>query len=265
LVLVAATLLTGCSLLVSTSGLAGDGTEGDAASPTHPPPPPVIDGGAEAEAEVDASVDVAVGPSDGDAGDAPQYIARAETVSRTTSTSVAATFAAPLLAGDAVVCFLSYANVSAQVSSLSDTANDTYVRAGGPHRASGWSDEIWVAVNVAAGNSVAVSALMSAASDELNMSCHEYRGVAAFAAATSGWCSSGGVCTLPFAVQAVPSVLIGYITTFGTVSPRDPFTTRSTFGADLIEDTIVRDPKAAALIASCSTGCLESGVVLTPR
>ncbi len=126
------------------------------------------------------------------------------------------TFPLPLTAGNLLVCFVNYSSVNgATITSLTDSAGNTYLKAGGPVATvgvnSGGLSEVWYAQNIRAASNSTVSVNYSTSvGGNATVVCSEFSGVAT-TGALDGYVASSGL-------TALGDATIGPVT---TTAPND--------------------------------------------
>ena len=197
------------------------------------------------------------------AGSAIAFVQTAAATPQSSPTSVAVTYTAAQAAGDLNVVVVGWNSGTGQVTSVSDTAGNTYVSAVGPTVLSGSATQvIYYAANIAAasagGNTVTVT--FSAAAPLPDIRIAEYRGLATSApvdvvsAATgnSNSSDSGAVATTNTSALIVGANMVQTTTT----GPGPSFTSRviTSPDGDILEDRIVTTTGSYSAIAPVSNG-----------
>lgn len=122
-------------------------------------------------------------------------------------------------AGNLMVCAVVYNSTTSSVSSVTDSAGNSYVKAVGPVTSSSgvladWRLEIWYKENMNGGSSFSATATFNATYNAYKrISCHEYSGIALSgaldqAAGQSGSSSTGNIGPVLEATQPVSLPLV---------------------------------------------------------
>lgn len=174
-----------------------------------------------------------------------------------TTSSVA--FLSPQTAGDLNVVVMGWSDPNRSVTSVTDSAGNSYTLAAGPTTTDGyWVESTYYASNIVGSASNTVSVVLSGAAD-VEVRVLEYSGVAtsspldAVLAASAG---TGPAQTGPLTTTAsndllvVPALVTGCFT-----APSDGYSERLDTGCDLVEDTIAATPGAyTAAVQHDNTG-----------
>ncbi|KYG66998.1 hypothetical protein AZI86_08225 [Bdellovibrio bacteriovorus] len=178
------------------------------------------------------------------------YVQNSEQSITANSSSVATpAFSSSLTAGNLMVCAIVYNSNSIQVTSVSDTAGNSYAKAVGPVTSpsglmADWRAEVWYKENLATGTSVTVSANFGSTFNAYKrISCHEYAGIKTSGAldqSTSavGTTSIGSVGPIT-TTQANELLFVAGAVGGGNSMAGSGFTQRSTLDNDTVADRIV--------------------------
>jgi uncharacterized repeat protein (TIGR01451 family) len=175
-------------------------------------------------------------------------------------------FASPVSNGNLIAVWIWYNSNSQKVSTMTDTAGNTYVLAVGPTTGtgtmSGWRQEIWYAKNVIGGASLNVTATFAGTFNaEKSITAHEYSGLdqvapldVTAAAATTVANASTGTATTKFANELIFAGALFQ----GSGSAGTGFTRRSSMANNVSEDRVV---SAVGSYAGTFTNTAQSAIV----
>jgi chitodextrinase len=170
----------------------------------------------------------------------------ARVTSNTNSISTGS-FATPVTSGNLIAVWIWYNSSTQKVSSMTDTAGNTYALAVGPTTGTGgmagWRQELWYAKNVIGGTNLNVTATFTGMFNaEKSITAHEYSGLdqaapldVTAAAATSDANASTGLATTSFANELI---FAGGLFQ-GSGSAGTGFTRRSSMASNVSEDKVV--------------------------
>jgi chitodextrinase len=168
--------------------------------------------------------------------------------------------------GHLMVVWVWYNTASQNVTSVTDTAGNTYARAVGPTTGTGpmasWRQELWYAKNLAGASGVTVTAMFSGTfSAEKSITAHEYSGAdtaspldATAAAAVSGSNVSSGETT----TTSPNELVFGAVLLQASGSAGSGFTRRSSIASNVSEDKPVA---TAGPYSATFTNSLQSAIV----
>jgi len=179
---------------------------------------------------------------------APAFVQLAErTATASSSTASTAGFSAATKSGDTIIVWVWYNSNAQSVTSVTDTAGDTYARAVGPTTGTGtqgaWRQELWYARNIVGKSGVVVTATFSGTfSGEKALTAHEYSGLDPVAPldATSASVVTAANATSGAVTTAYPRELIFGAAIFaGVGTSGSGFTQRSWIAENASEDKVV--------------------------
>jgi len=192
----------------------------------------------------------------------PAFVQRNSTAPQSAQTSVVLPFTLAQTAGNLNVVIVGWNDTTAQVSSVTDTKGNTYVRAVGPTASSGMSQSIYYAKNIvaAAANANSVTVTFNVAAQFADIRQLEYSGidpvnavdVTAVGSGTGATSSTAAVTT----TAAVDLLVAGNMVSTLTSAAGTGFTNRviTTPDGDIAEDRVVSAIGSYSATASLGSG-----------
>lgn len=175
-------------------------------------------------------------------------------------------FASNTTTGNSILCSIAYPAASASVSSVADTAGNSYSKATSHATVqnAGSYIEIWYKSNITGGSGVKVTATMSTAIGGygVELSCHEYSGLVTSSAldqsAFNNGASAGAVSMGPVTTTATKELAFGKILACGGSGAGSGSTVRSSINNDDTLDETLNGITAGFTMSGTSTACWDS-------